>query len=112
MKSRKTSSTKEFETALEKLKDDFYVFKLYVAGSSPHSLNAIKNLKLICERYLKGRYELNIFDIHQQPAKEELLAAPTLIKKLPLPVKRLIGDMSDLPSVLLALNIKSTDSLA
>jgi circadian clock protein KaiB len=112
MKGRKTSTTKEFETAIEKLKNDFFVFKLYVAGTSPHSLNAIKNLKRICERYLKGRYELNVVDIHQQPSDEELLAAPTLIKKLPLPVKRLIGDMSDIPSVLLALNIKSTDTLA
>src|SRR5688500_1377789 len=107
MKGRKSETTKEFEKKVKQLNKELFVFKLYVAGSSPHSLKAIKNLKQLCERYLKGHYKMDIVDIHQQaPEDENLLAAPTLVKKLPLPVRRLIGDMSDTAKVLLALNIQ------
>lgn len=80
-----------------------YVFRLYVAGGTPASLRAIKNLKSLCEGRLRGRSELEVVDIYQQPglAKDaHLIAAPTLIKSLPAPVQRFIGDMSRLESAL------------
>ena len=83
--------------------DDPYVFRLYVTGASPNSLRAITNTKNLCEEYLNENYELEVIDVHQHPfiAKEEnIIALPLLVKKLPLPEKRLIGDMSDIERVL------------
>ncbi len=80
-----------------------YVFRLYVTGASANSLRAIANTKNICEEYLKENYDLEIIDVYQQPvvAKEEnIVALPLLIKKYPLPEKRLIGDMSEIERVL------------
>lgn len=80
-----------------------YIFRLYVTGASPNSLRAIANTKSIFEKYLSENYELEIIDVHQQPivAKEDnIIALPLLIKKFPLPEKRLIGDMSDMEKVL------------
>jgi circadian clock protein KaiB len=108
MKSGKVNSRREFEIASKKVQNANYVFLLYVAGTSPHSLKAITNIKRICEKYLKGRYQLDIIDINQQPDAvndEQLIAAPTLVKKLPYPVRRLIGDMSDTSKVLSTLNL-------
>ncbi len=85
-----------------------YVLRLYVTGMTPRSTQAIANIKKICEEYLKGRYELEVVDIYQQPeiAREgELIAAPTLVKKLPVPIRKLIGDMSNAEKVLVGLNI-------
>ena len=86
-----------------KIDNDQYVFRLYVTGASPNSLRAIANTKYIFEKYLSENYELEIIDVHQQPliAKEDnIVALPLLIKKYPLPEKRLIGDMSDMEKVL------------
>ncbi len=86
-----------------------YILRLYVTGMTPRSTQAIRNLKKICEMHLKGCYELEVIDIYQQPelAKEaQLIAAPTLIKKLPRPMRKLIGDMSDTERVLVGLNIE------
>ena len=72
-----------------------YVFHLYISGASPRSKRALANVKEICEEYLKGRYELKVIDIFQNPAqleREHVIAAPTLIRKKPLPVCRFIGD--------------------
>jgi circadian clock protein KaiB len=85
-----------------------YLFHLYITGATPNSTRAVRNIKEICELHLKGRYELLIMDIYQQPelAKmEQIIAAPTLVKKLPLPARRLIGDLSDRPRVLAALGL-------
>jgi circadian clock protein KaiB len=87
-----------------------YVLRLYVTGMTPRSAQAIKNLRAICEEYLDGRYELDVIDIYQQPVLtrgEQIIAAPTLIKKLPLPMRRLVGDMSDRERVLLGLDLVS-----
>ena len=89
--------------------DGKYVLKLYVTGMTPRSRAAIKNIKDMCEKHLKDRYELEIVDIYQQPElakSEQLIAAPTLVKKLPLPLRRLIGDMSQSERILVALAIK------
>jgi circadian clock protein KaiB len=86
----------------------YYVLRLYVTGSTIRSQDAIKNIKRICEEELQGRYELDVIDVYQQPelAKEgQILAAPTLIRKLPLPLRKLVGDMSDREKVILGLEI-------
>lgn len=88
--------------------DTTYVLRLYITGMTPRAREAIKNIKRICEEELKGRYELEIVDVYQQPElakKEQILAAPTLIRKLPLPLRKLVGDMSDKERVVLGLEI-------
>lgn len=85
-----------------------YVLRLYVTGMTARSGRAVKNLRAICNEYLDGRYDLEIIDIYQQPVLtkgEQIIAAPTLIKKLPLPMRRIIGDMSDRGRVLLGLDL-------
>jgi circadian clock protein KaiB len=89
-----------------------YVLRLYVTGSSPASGRAIANIKEICEQYLQGRYVLDVVDLYQQPtlAKgEQIIAAPTLIKKLPLPLRRIIGDMSNFEHVLIGLDLRKRE---
>src|SRR6478736_2375632 len=85
-----------------------YILKLYITGASPNSVKAINNIKIICEKYLKGNYKLEIVDIYQQPLvakSEQVIAIPMLIKSAPLPVKRLIGNMSDTEKVLKGLDV-------
>lgn len=85
-----------------------YVLRLFVTGMTGRSTRAIENLRAICDEYLDGRYELEVIDIHQQPVLtrgEQIIAAPTLIKKLPLPIRRVVGDMSNRGRVLFALNL-------
>ncbi len=102
-------SSKEFEKALEENKSrEKYILRLYVTGMSSRSTRAIENVRKICDENLRGRYELEVIDVLQQPEyvkKEQLLAAPTLIKKLPLPLRRLIGDMSNKERVLVGLDL-------
>ncbi|HYM09562.1 MAG TPA: circadian clock KaiB family protein [Bryobacterales bacterium] len=86
-----------------------YVLRLYVSGSTPKSVLAVKNIKRVCEQHLKNRYDLEVIDIYQQAhlaRDEQIVAAPTLIKKLPPPLRRLIGDMSNLKEVLFGLDLK------
>jgi circadian clock protein KaiB len=97
MKRGKTS-TEEFTEAAAERDRVKHVLRLYVAGMTLKSTLAIANVRKLCEKHLTGRYELKVIDIYQQPelAKEEqIIATPTLIKKLPLPHRRLVGDMSD-----------------
>ena len=85
-----------------------YILKLFVTGASPNSIRAISNLKQICETHLKENYSLEIIDVYQNESIaeiEQLLALPLLIKKMPSPEKRLIGDMSDYDKVLRGLGI-------
>ena len=101
--------TKKYEEALQKQDTRNYVLRLYIIGSSPRSQRAVENVKKICEEYLKGRYELEVIDIYQKKTLskyEQIIAAPTLIKKLPLPLRRLIGDMSDKDRILLGLDLR------
>jgi len=85
-----------------------YVLRLFVTGMTTRSSRAVHNLRTICDEYLGGRYELEVIDIYQQPALtkgEQIVAAPTLIKKFPLPMRRIIGDMSNRDGVLLGLDL-------
>jgi circadian clock protein KaiB len=91
-----------------------YVLELFITGSSSRSILAVVNLKRICEEHLSERYELKIIDLYQQPHLAEtnqILAAPTLIKKYPLPARRIIGDMSAREKVLLGLDIREEKKL-
>jgi circadian clock protein KaiB len=102
-------STEAFEQALKKTGKEKYVLRLYVAGTTPRSLTAVSNIKKICEDHLHGRYDLEVIDIYQQPtlAKgEQIIAAPTLIKKLPLPLRKFIGDMADRERIFVGLELK------
>ncbi len=88
--------------------DEFYNLRLFVTGASPVSVRAISNIKKICEEHLKDRYELEIIDVYQQPMlvkDEDITAVPVLIKKLPLPKKRMVGDMSNKNKVLKGLGL-------
>jgi circadian clock protein KaiB len=105
---KKSDALSQFERAAESASADKYVLQLFVSGITPRSSQAIANIKRICEEYLHGRYDLEIIDIYQQPklAKgAQIVAVPTLIKQLPEPLRRLIGDMSDENRVLLGLNL-------
>lgn len=89
-----------------------YVLHLYITGATPNSTRAVRNTKDICEQYLKGRYELLIVDMYQQPElaqREDLIGVPTLIKRRPGLVRRLVGDLSDRERVLKALGINPSD---
>lgn len=94
------------------LKKEKYILRLYVTGTTPQSVRAIANIKQICEEHLKGRYDLEVIDLYQQPnlaSGEQIIAAPTLIKKLPLPLRRIIGDMSGTERVLVGLDLREKD---
>lgn len=110
MPKKKTGDlTKAFEQALNNPPDKHYVLRLYVTGMTPQSVRAIANVKKICEDHLHGRYELKVIDLYQQPQLaqgEQIIAAPTLIKKLPLPLRHIIGDMSSAERVLVGLDLR------
>ncbi len=99
----------EVKKALRLAASSRYILKLYVAGQSPKSVNAIVNIKKICEENLQGHYELDVIDLYQQPQLaqgEQIIAVPTLIRKLPPPLRRIIGDMSNTERVLVGLDIR------
>jgi circadian clock protein KaiB len=90
-----------------------YALRLYITGQTPRSVASVQNLRQVCDQYLAGRFELQVIDIYQQPelAKEaQIIAAPTLVKKLPLPLRRLVGDLSSQQRVLLGLDLKVADA--
>ena len=86
-----------------------YVLRLYVSGSTLKSSRAVENIKRVCEQHLKNRYDLEVIDIYQQAKlarDEQIVAVPTLIKRLPLPLRRIIGDMSNQEKVLFGLDLR------
>lgn len=103
----------EFEEALEGIENAHYLLRLFVAGNTRRSAQAIVRLREICESELQGRYKLEVIDIYQQTSvakEEEIIATPTLIKYLPLPIRRIIGDLSETEHVLVRLGIQPLDS--
>jgi circadian clock protein KaiB len=111
-KNDESDSTEEFTNSLESAGKEKYVLRLYVTGMTPKSLHAIENIRKICEENLQGRFELEVVDVYQHPEfarTEQIIAAPTLIKKLPLPLRKFIGDMSDKEKILIGLNIIPTN---
>lgn len=111
MKEKKDkTSTGEFEKLLESQGREKYLLRLYVTGMTPKSTRAVANVRELCNTYLEGRYELEVVDIYQQPKLaegEQIIAAPTLIRKLPLPLRRIIGDMSNADRFLVGIDLKS-----
>ena len=87
-----------------------YVLRLYIAGLTPRSTLAIQNIRRLCQEHLEGRYDLQVIDIYQQPVLaegEQIIAAPTLIKQLPLPLRRFIGDMSNTERILVGMDLRT-----
>ncbi len=102
----------ELERAPQEEDSTKYLLKLYITGMTERSKRAIESLREVCESHLKGRYDLEVIDItrHAQlAADEQIIAAPTLIKKLPLPLRRLVGDLSNTDRVLLGLDLRARD---
>jgi len=92
-----------------KPRKDVYVLRLYVAGLTARSRTAISNITSICEEHLQGRYDLEVIDVFQRPIlarQEQIIATPTLVKKLPAPLRRLIGDLSEREKVLIGLDLR------
>jgi circadian clock protein KaiB len=107
---RKFDSTQEYERTLERTgkKPPSYVLRLYVSGMTPRSTAAFASIKGICEKHLNGRYDLEVIDIYQQPTlarDEQIIAAPTLVKRLPLPQCRMVGNLSQEERVLEGLGL-------
>jgi circadian clock protein KaiB len=106
-------TTEAFEHALAQTGKERYVLRLYVTGNTNRSLCAIQAIKALCEQHLKGRYDLEIIDLllHPEKAKTaQIIATPTLVKIVPLPLRRLIGDFTDHDQVLVALDLKPKQS--
>ena len=103
-------ATQAFERATTGPQEEAYVLRLYVTGNTPHSARAIARVKTVCDEHLSGRYDLEVVDLSQQPQLaqgEQIIAAPTLIKKLPLPLRRMVGDMSRTERLLVGLDLRS-----
>lgn len=108
MKAAKNNGVKEAKPKVAK-----FALRLYVTGQTPRSVRAIENLRNFCGKFLKDRFELEVIDIYQQPAlaaEVQILAAPTLIKSHPLPVRRLVGDLSDQARVISGLDLDAAEA--
>jgi circadian clock protein KaiB len=112
MKKKAVDATEALENALTApRRPEHYVLRLYVTGMTPRSTEALGHIKAVCERHLHGHYDLEVIDIYQHPqlAKDEqIIAVPTLVKKLPAPLRRLIGNLSDQERLLLGLDLRRT----
>jgi circadian clock protein KaiB len=103
------SDEERLEAAARAARKQKYVLRLYVAGMTPRSQEAIRTVTTICEEHLAGRYELEVIDLYQQPALakgEQIIAAPTLVKKLPEPLRKFIGSMADREKILVGLDLR------
>jgi circadian clock protein KaiB len=105
---RTNKQTKELIAAAKEMKKAQYVLRLYVAGMTPRSAEAIRRVTDFCEKHLTEQYELEIIDIYQKPVLvqgEQIIAVPTLVKHLPLPLRRFIGDMHDEEKLLFGMDL-------
>ena len=101
--------TKRLQKAAEEQRPQRYLLRLYVTGTTPASARAIERVHVFCEAHLRGRYQLEVIDIYQKPAlarDEQIIATPTLIKVLPVPLRRVIGDLSKTDRVLFGLDLR------
>jgi circadian clock protein KaiB len=103
-------ATRAFERAIASApKTEQYVLRLYITGTTARSAAAITNIRKLCDEYLAGHYDLEVIDIYQQPTLaqgEQIIAAPTLIKKLPVPLRKVVGDLSNEVRVLMGLDLR------
>jgi circadian clock protein KaiB len=110
IKNKFRNATDAFEEALKisSIRRAKYILRLYVSGSSPRSMKAVYNLKKLCEEHLPDDYDLEVIDIYENPqvaTREQIIAAPTLVKKLPAPLRRFVGDLSNTQKLLMGLDI-------
>ena len=106
---KRTQAQAALEKAAAEKQTERYVLRLYIAGLTRRSTLAIQNIRKICEEHLEGRYDLEVIDIYQLPAlakNDQIIATPTLVKVLPAPLRRLIGDFSNLDKVLFGMDIR------
>ena len=110
MKKKTSATTEAFENSVAAPPpEERYVLRLYVTGMTPRSTEAFATIKALCEERLQGRYELEVIDIYQHPQlaiDEQIIAVPTLVKMLPAPLRRLVGDLSNVERVLLGLDLR------
>jgi len=109
MTESKNDIRKQLERGIKRRRSKKYVLHLYIAGLTPRSQQAVENIRRICDKYLQGRYDLEILDVYQNPIiarNGQILAAPTLIKELPLPLRRFVGDMSNTEKLLVGLDLR------
>lgn len=107
------STTEAFEEALARNEAPHFVLRLFVSGTTPRSQLAIANLRKVCEENLAGRYELEVIDVYQQPERasaDQIVAVPTLVKELPKPIRRFIGDLSDKEKILIGLELRPKET--
>ncbi|XHX75927.1 MAG: circadian clock KaiB family protein [Stenomitos frigidus ULC029] len=100
--------TASFEAAIAQPEQQYYCLRLYIAGTTPRSMLALQRLKAICETHLQGQYELEVVDVYQTDISlltDNIVAVPTLVKQLPSPIRRIIGDLSNTEKVLLGLDV-------
>jgi circadian clock protein KaiB len=116
MKKKKSSETAARPLTLEEIKkkgkpdDDVWDLRLYTAGQTPRSLTAFANLKKICEEHLQGRYNIEVIDLVKHPqlaAGDQIIAIPTLVRKLPQPLRKIVGDLRDTEKALVGLQLRS-----
>jgi len=103
-----SSAKRSKKDKTSKIPDDKWILRLYVAGQTPKALTAFGNLKKICEDQLKGKYSIEIIDLLKNPQlgkEDQILALPTLVRKLPVPVRKIIGDLSNTERVLVGLDL-------
>jgi len=109
----KAADSAPLEHAAALRKQEKFVLRLYITGMTPKSARAITNVKNLCTQHLKGRYKLKVIDICQQPVLargEQIIATPTLIKELPLPLRKLVGDMSDTAQFLIGIDLQTENT--
>ncbi len=106
---RAIESTSDFERAAVRVKGERYELRLYVAGATRQSVRAISALRAICEERLAGRYMIEVIDVYKEPERarvDQILAVPTLVRRAPAPVRKLVGDLSDVDRVVRGLELK------
>ena len=104
-------SKRQLERAARAQRVQQFLLRLYITGTTPASSRAVERVRQICDDHLRGRYQLEVFDIYRMPAlakDEQIIATPTLIKVLPTPLRRFIGDLSKIESVLFGLDLRRT----
>src|ERR1700693_4232448 len=109
LKTKNASATGARGNAATKTPATPYALRLYITGQTPRSRQSVENLRALCDKYIPGQFDLEVVDIYQQPAMAaagQIIAAPTLIKSMPLPLRRLVGDFSDQNRVILGLDIQ------
>lgn len=109
METRKSKESKAINPKKRATKEEMWELRLYVAGNTPKSMLALSNLKKYCEEHLKGKYKIEVIDLVKQPqlaAGDQIFAIPTLVRKVPVPIRKIIGDLSNEDKVLVGLNIR------